>query len=202
MKAQSAKAALVQQVVSFTRRCFDKGYFNTFRGEISIKSEGYFIVNRPEIPRFDITEQDVSTFDIYTGEILENGIRFPVNVHRVIYEIRSDIECVFYAPLASLPFLSSETGEIQTAFTEETSVMLKNIKRIPYQKSYSLSLAETVREACVDTDIIIIDNLGVVVLGPSPAVAYYKLELLDAVAKLNIFNRGGVLPKLRFIKTK
>jgi L-fuculose-phosphate aldolase len=143
----------------------------------------------------DLTEEDFARCEI-DGAGFE-GPRKPsseLKVHQQIYLARPDAGAVLHAS----PFfttLAASTGlELNTRLTPESMVYVGEIHRVPYIHAGSAELAVAAGEAARGSNAVILDNHGMVAVGPTVARAFATLESLEVHCRYEVWSRMAGLP--------
>ena len=104
-------------------------------------------------------------------------------LHLCIYNSRGDINAVIHAhPLFATAFLATER-QIDFDLTAESRVMIGSTATVPFAHSGSKELASSVSDAVKGSNLILLENHGVVAVGSSLQQAYNRVELVEAAAK-------------------
>lgn len=110
-------------------------------------------------------------------------------MHTGIYEIRPEIQVVIHASPFYSTLISASELEIPTNSFVEGMYYLERIERVPYFHPGSLELAEGVKKACRNSNIILLENHGVVVYENSLKEAKTALITLENACKMAITAR-------------
>ncbi|MBN2185820.1 MAG: class II aldolase/adducin family protein [Candidatus Krumholzibacteriota bacterium] len=104
-------------------------------------------------------------------------------LHLSIYRARGDINAVIHAhPLFATAFLATER-QIDFDLTAESRVMIGSTATVPFAPCGSKELASSVSAAAKGSNLILLENHGVVAVGSSLQQAYNRIELTEAAAK-------------------
>lgn len=114
-----------------------------------------------------------------------------LGMHSAIYEKRSDINVIIHVS----PFYSTLLGisnfKIPNNLFVEAMYYLERIVRVPYFHPGSNDLAEGVRQNCRKTNIILLENHGVVVYDKSVKEAKTALVTLENACKMLILAKSA-----------
>lgn len=104
-------------------------------------------------------------------------------LHLSIYNRRGDINAVIHAhPLFTTAFLATER-KIDFDLTDESKVIIGSTATVPFAPAGSKELASAVSGAAEESNVILLENHGVVAVGNSLQQAYNRIELVEAAAK-------------------
>jgi ribulose-5-phosphate 4-epimerase/fuculose-1-phosphate aldolase len=116
-----------------------------------------------------------------------------LKVHQQVYLARPDAGAVLHAS----PFfttLAASTGlPLNTRLTPESMVYVGEVHRVPYIHAGSAALAEAVGRAAPGASAIIMENHGMVAIGPSVKRAFATLETLEVHCKYEVWARAAGL---------
>jgi 3-dehydro-4-phosphotetronate decarboxylase len=146
-----------------------------------------------------LTEDDFALCAI-DGDAHEGPTRpsSELKVHQQVYLACPEAGAVLHAS----PFfttLAASTGlEINTRLTPESMVYVSTIHRVPYIHAGSAELAEAVGRAAVGADVVLMDNHGMVAVGPTIKRAFTTLETLEVHCKYEVWARAAGL-SLRYL---
>lgn len=114
-------------------------------------------------------------------------------MHLAIYKKRPDVKAIVHAhPVIATSF--AITGKkIMTNLAGESRAVLKDPVLTPYALMGTEELAEIVSEACRDTNVVLMQNHGIITMGDSLFQAYDRMEVLEACAKMTLLT--GMLGK-------
>ncbi len=104
--------------------------------------------------------------------------------HLAFYRARNDISAIVHAHLPWVTALTVAGVPIDSAVLPEVFVALGNIPTAPYATPSSYEGAASISKLIKDHDVIVLDRHGAIACGKDLMSAYYKLEKLEATAKI------------------
>lgn len=107
-------------------------------------------------------------------------------MHQAIYEERPEINAVLHASPFYSTMVASSGIELPSNLFVESMYYLERIERVPYYHPGSIELGEAVRKVAAKTNVIILENHGVLVYDTSLKEARMALETLEMVARMTI----------------
>ena len=107
-------------------------------------------------------------------------------MHMAIYNKRPDVKAIVHAhpPISTSFAISGKT--IKTNLAGESRAILKDPLLVPYALMGTLELAEIVAEASLKTNVILMQNHGIITLGETLFQAYDRMEVLEACARITL----------------
>lgn len=136
--------------------------------------------------------------DIVLCRVEEDGWDGPVapsieaGLHRRIYQACGDTAMAvvhsqpFYATLVACSAVA-----VGTDLLPETMAYLGKVARIPYHHAGSRDLAEAAASTAPTSQVLLLENHGVVCWGPSLDDGLLKTETLELLCRLLIISRSG-----------
>ncbi|MCC6629925.1 MAG: class II aldolase/adducin family protein [Chloroflexi bacterium] len=116
-----------------------------------------------------------------------------LKVHQQVYLACPDAGAVLHASPFFTTLAASSNLAINTALTPEAMVYVGEIHRVPYMHAGSAALAEAVGRAAPDANVVIMENHGMVAIGPTVKRAFTTLETLEVHCKYEIWARAAGL---------
>lgn len=147
-----------------------------------------------------LTSDDIVVFRMDTGEA--RGTRKPsieAEMHRRIYLVRSDVGAVFHAQPLYATIIACTAEPIDINLIPESIAYLTRPARIPYSHPGSEELAARTAEAAMDTNIVILENHGLVSLGGDLEEAIINAETFEFFCRIYLGARSACL-SLRWLK--
>ena len=122
------------------------------------------------------------------GEVLSEGLK-PTSetpIHTKIYKKRPEVKAVIHShPVTATSFASSDV-EICKDYTPEAVIVLGEIVRTPFKLMWTEELGDTVSDATLKSDVVLMENHGTLTVGESLLEAFDKTEVLEATARMNL----------------
>ncbi len=107
-------------------------------------------------------------------------------MHQGIYQMRADINVVIHASPFYSTLVSAAGLDVPNDCFVEGMYYLERIERVPYYHPGSKALAEEVSKVCQKSNIILLENHGVVVYDKSVKEAKTALTTLEVACKMLI----------------
>jgi L-fuculose-phosphate aldolase len=177
-----------KQVAMFMRRLYRQGLTTTSGGNISLKISDDIIVITPSATdkgRMRWKEVGIMTL---TGENLTPDLKPSIEyeMHLSIYRKKKEISAIVHAhPLFSSAFTAMKCS-INTDLTAEAKAICGDPCFVPYALMGTKELASVASESILKSDILLLENHGILTAGSSILQAFDKLEVLENAAKMTV----------------
>jgi len=195
-----------KEVASFMRRLYKQGLTTTSGGNISLRVTDDIIVITPSATdKGRMKWKEVGIVTIF-GENLTPDLKpsIEIGMHLSIYKKRKDVTAIVHAhPVCASAFTSMKCS-INTNLTAEACAILENPILVPYALMGSGELASLAAENILDSDILLLENHGILTTGSSLLQAFDRIEVLENAAKMTIIvemsKRKSPLSKSRIME--
>ncbi|MBT6177481.1 MAG: class II aldolase/adducin family protein [Deltaproteobacteria bacterium] len=186
---QSTRRDLEHEVVDYSQRLHQRGWVANHDGNISV---------RLEENRFLITPTAVSKGDVERSKLLvvdERGQRVSgryrpfseMNLHLYAYRQRPDIRVVMHAhPPTATGFAVAGVEIISTMMAEPVVSLGDVIPTVPYALPKTPESTLNMAPALVQSDAFLLQNHGVITVGPDLETAFLRMELVEHLAKIQL----------------
>lgn len=156
-------------------------------GNISFRRpDGTIVITPSGMPKGELKPSQLLVLDA-EGNVVK-GSRKPsseTNMHLEIYKARPDVQAIMHAhpivatavTVAGLPFPSR-------IVTEGAMVLGDTVPVVPYEAPGSMELARACAEYAKKANVLLMERHGALALGKELHEALYRLETLEAVAKI------------------
>lgn len=187
---------LIGELIRVGRRLFARELTWGTAGNLSARLDAdHCLITGAGTVLEELTEDDFARCEI-AGDGFA-GPRRPsseLKVHQQVYQARPDAGAVLHAS----PFfttLAASTGlELNTNLTPESMVYVGAVARVPYIHAGTAALAEAAGEAARDAHAVILENHGMLAVGPTVPRAFATLESLEVHCRYEVWARMAGLP--------
>lgn len=107
-------------------------------------------------------------------------------MHQGIYEERPEINAILHASPFYSTLIACSDIELPSNYFVEAMYYLERIERIPYYHPGSKELAQAVKEKAKKTNVMLLENHGVIVYDKSLKEARMALQTLEYTAKMHV----------------
>jgi L-fuculose-phosphate aldolase len=177
-----------KEVAMFMRRLYRQGLTTTSGGNISLKISDDIILITPSATdkgRMRWTEVGIMTI---IGENLTPELKPSIEheMHLSIYRKKKDVSAIVHAhPLFASAYTAMKC-KINTNLTAEAKAICGDPYFVPYALMGTKELASLASESIASSDILLLENHGVLTTGSSLLQAFDKLEVLENAARMTM----------------
>jgi L-fuculose-phosphate aldolase len=177
-----------KEVAYFMRRLYKKNLTTTSGGNISYRfNDDTVLITPSELDKARIKGKQTGVVTM-GGKSVTPDIKFSIEtgMHLSIYKKRPDIKAIIHAhPPVSTSFTAMNKS-INCRLIAESYFILGTPQVAPYALMGTQILANIVSEKAVHTNVILMQNHGIICLGKSLLEAFNKIEILEASAKMTL----------------
>lgn len=178
-----------EDVAAFMRRLCDKGLTTCSGGNVSFRVDVDIMLITPSgKDKATLRPEDIIVYSLLEDRNLTPDLKPSMEtvMHKSVYNSRSDVSSVVHAhPVYSSCYTATE-HEINMRLIGEAVLILKNIEKVSYGLMGSKELAEGVSEKAKISDVLLLENHGVLTLGKTIFEAFDKIEVLENAAKMTL----------------
>lgn len=188
------------------RRLYRQGLTTTSGGNISLKVNEETVLITPSATdkgRMRWEETGIMRID---GENLTHGLKpsMESEMHLSIYRKKKEISAIIHAhPLFASSFTAMKC-HIDTTLTAEAAAILGKPVMVPYALMGTKDLASFVSDFILKSDILLLENHGILTAGSNLLQAFDRIEVLENAAKMTliaeIMKKKSPLTKTRLIE--
>ena len=175
-------------VAGFMRRLYDHGLTTTSGGNISWRISDEIILMTPSATdKGKMKWKEVGIMTI-SGENLTPDLKPSIEseMHLSIYRIKKEVSAVVHAHPVFASSFTAMKCRINTKLTAEACAILGDPLTVPYALMGTADLAEKVSGCIMSSDILLLENHGILTTGSSLLQAFDKIEVLENAAKMTI----------------
>lgn len=175
------------EVARFMRRLYSHGLTTTSGGNISLRISGDKIAITPSATdkgRMRWKEVGIMTMN---GDNLTPDLKpsIEAEMHLSIYK-RKDVRAIVHAhPTFSTAFTAMKS-RINTSLTAEACAILSEPVFVPYALMGTKKLANIVAKSIEKSDILLLENHGILTVGATLLQAFDKIEVLENAARMTV----------------
>ena len=177
-----------KEVAYFMRRLYNKNLTTTSGGNISFRLDDNRLLITPSATDKGRMKSDQIAVLTMKGKnqttVLKPSIE--TGMHIAVYQKRPDIKAIVHAhpPVASA--FTALQRSINCTLTSEARAILGVPGMAPYALMGTPLLADLVAEKAIGTDVILLENHGIICLGQTLLAAFDRMEVLEAAAKMTL----------------
>jgi len=189
---------LKDQMCDIGRRIWIKGFCAGNEGNHSYRlSENRILCTPSLISKGSLKPDDLCVVDLEGKQI--SGWRkrtSEILLHLAVYKARPDVKAVIHSHPPHATAFAVAGVDLPTCIHPEAEVFLGPVKSAKYVTPGDTRLGESIAPYIKDSNTILLSNHGVICYGPDLEDAYYKLEIVDAYARILILAKqvGSINP--------
>src|SRR5215213_6199145 len=189
---------LKEQMADIGRRIWIKGFCAGNEGNHSYRlSEDRVLCTPSLISKGNLKPDDMCIVDMEGKQISGKRKRTSeILLHLAIYKERADVRAVIHSHPPHATAFAVADVELPTCIHPEAEVFLGPVKTAKYVTPGDTRLGDSIKPFVKGANTILLGNHGVVCYGPDLEDAYYKLEIVDAYARILLLTKqlGSVKP--------
>jgi L-fuculose-phosphate aldolase len=195
-----------KQVACFMRRLYNHGLTTTSGGNISCRVSNEIILITPSATdKGNMRWKEVGIMTIL-GENLTPDLKPSIEseMHISVYKKKKEVKAIVHAhPIFASSFTAMKC-KIDTNLTAEACAILGTPLIVPYALMGTPDLANIVSESIINSDVLLLENHGILTTGSSLLQAFDKIEVLENAAKMTLIvdmkNKKSPLSKSRILQ--
>lgn len=188
-----------EEIAYFMRRLYQQKLTTTSGGNLSVKIDDKVLITPSALDKGTIQADQIGVMDL-AGNIIGPAFKPSIEseLHLAVYRQRPDISAIVHAHPTTTCSLAATDIPINTRLGSEAYAILGDIAYAEYAIMGSMTLAENVAGAAVDSNCVIMHNHGALTVGKTLLEAFDRLEVLEnaAIITLNLLQlpTANVLP--------
>src|SRR5215210_7233013 len=189
---------LKEQMADIGRRIWIKGFCAGNEGNHSYRlGEDRVLCTPSLISKGNLKPDDMCVVDMEGKQVAGKRKRTSeILLHLAIYKERPDVKAVIHSHPPHATAFAVADVELPTCIHPEAEVFLGAVRTAKYVTPGDTRLGESILPFVKESNTILLGNHGVVCFGPNLEDAYYKLEIVDAYARILLLTKqlGSVRP--------
>jgi L-fuculose-phosphate aldolase len=195
-----------KEVAHFMRRLYKHGLTTTSGGNISLRlSDDLILITPTATDKGRMKWKEVGIVNI-SGENLTPQLKpsIETSMHLAIYKRKNDVSAIVHAHPVFASLFTAIKAKINTNLTSEAKAILGDPLLVRYAVMGSKALAEVAAENIIKSDILLLENHGILTIGSTLLKAFDKIEVLENAAKMTLMTemtgRKRPLDKARILE--
>jgi len=189
---------LKEQMCEIGRKIWLKGFCAGNEGNHSYRlGENRILCTPTGISKGNLKPDDMCVVDLTGKQISGKRKRTSeILLHLSIYKARPDVRAVIHSHPPHATAFAVAGLDLPTCIHPEAEVFLGPVKTAKYVTPGDNRLPDSIKPFIKESNTILLGNHGVVCYGPDLEDAYYKLEIVDAYARILLLTKqlGSVRP--------
>ena len=177
-----------KEVARFMRRLYKQGLTSTSGGNISLRiTEDIIVITPSATDKGRMRWKEVGVMNIF-GENLTPDLKpsIELEMHLSIYKKKKEIKAIVHAHPVFASAFTAMKCKINTNLTAEARAILGDPLVVPYALMGTIELAEVAAEYIMNSDILLLENHGILTTGSNLLQAFDKIEVLENASKMTI----------------
>jgi L-fuculose-phosphate aldolase len=197
-----------KEVAGFMRRLYRQGLTTTSGGNISLRISDELIAITPSATdKGNMRWKEVGVLSVLGENLtphLKPSMEFALHIN--IYKKQKDISAIIHAHPVFASSFTAMKSSINTSLTAEARAICGEPRFVPYALMGSEELANVVAQNSAESDILMLENHGIITTGSNLLQAFDKLEVLENAAKMTLIvemtgkKKGLSLSRIREIE--
>jgi len=178
------------ELAYFMRRLYERGLTTCSGGNLSVRiGEEHIVITPSALDKGRITGGQIGLLTLEGKNLTPHlAASIEARMHIRVYEARPDIRAIVHAHPVTATSFAAMTVDINTKLTAEAYTVLGVPAKAPYALMGTEDLADRAAEAVKGADVVILENHGILTVGPTLLAAFDRLEVLEAAAKMTILS--------------
>lgn len=195
-----------KEVARFMRRLYKHGLTTTSGGNISLwLSDEVILITPSATDKGRMRWKEVGIVNIF-GENLTPHLKPSIEtaMHLSIYKKKNEVLAIVHAHPVFASLFTAIKAKINTNLTSEAKAILGDPLFVRYAVMGSVALADVASENILKSDILLLENHGILTTGSNLLQAFDKIEVLENAAKMTLMTemtgRKKPLDKARILE--
>jgi L-fuculose-phosphate aldolase len=191
-----------KEVARFMRRLYRHGLTSTSGGNISLRvSDDMIVITPSATDKGRMKWEEIGIMSL-TGENLTPRLKPSIEseMHLSIFR-KKEVGAIVHAHPVFATAFTAMKNKINTNLTAEACAILGEPVFVPYALMGTKNLAEHVSEYIDKSDILLLENHGILTTGQNLLQAFDKIEVLENAARMTVIvevmGKGRSLTKAR-----
>lgn len=175
-----------EQVASLMSRLYVYRLTTTSGGNISLRlSDDLFCITPSQLDKANLMKDLIAVVTM-DGENLTPHLKLSMEseMHRMVLRERNDISAVVHAHPCYASAFTAMRRPINTKLLAESWYLLGDPVFAPYERMGTMSLAQVVSKSLQHSNVVLMENHGVLTVGKSLVDAFDLIEVLENSARM------------------
>lgn len=177
-----------KEVARYMRRLCRMGLTTVSGGNISLKIQpDIMLITASATDKGRMKWTDIGIMRL-NGENITQDLKPSIEfaMHMAIYKRKNTISAIVHAHPVFASSFSAMKNKIRTDLTAEAWTLLQDPVMVPYRIMGSIALAEVVAEKSLASDVLLLENHGVLTMGSNLLQAFDRMEVLENAARMTV----------------
>jgi L-fuculose-phosphate aldolase len=177
-----------KEVARFMKRLYNHGLTTTSGGNISLRvTDDIIVITTSATDKGRMRWKEVGIMTIFGENLtpeLKPSIEF--DMHLSIYKKKKEVTAIVHAHPVFASAFTAMKCIINTNLTAEARAILGDPVVVPYALMGTAELANIAAEKILHSDILLLENHGILTTGSNLLQAFDKIEVLENAAKMTL----------------
>ena len=180
-----------KEIAYYMRRLYRQKLTTASGGNISAKQNNMVFITPSGIDKGEMQTEQVGEIDL-EGNIIESKHKLSMEtpMHLAIYKVRPDVKAIVHAHPPYGTAFAASNKTLSSDLASEGRLVLGDIAFAKYALMGTQDLADMVANSAQKSNIILMENHGVIALGNTLLEAFDRLEVLEFTAKMNFITES------------
>ena len=177
-----------KDVAHFMRRLYKHSLTTTSGGNISMRlTDDLILITPSATDKGRMKWKEVGIMTIF-GENLTPDLKLSIEtaMHLAIYKKKKEVLAIVHAHPVFASLFTAIKAKINTNLTAEARAILGDPLLVRYALMGSTALADVAAENVMNSDILLLENHGILTTGSTLLQAFDKIEVLENAAKMTL----------------
>jgi L-fuculose-phosphate aldolase len=177
-----------KEVAKFMRRLYSHGLTTTTGGNVSLKITDNLIAITPSATdKGNMKWKEVGLMTM-SGENLTPELKPSIEseMHLSVYRKKEEVKAIVHAHPTFATAFTAMKNRINIKLTAEACAILEEPTFVPYALMGTKKLAELVSNCIDKSDILLLENHGILTIGKNLLQAFDKIEVLENAARMTL----------------
>lgn len=177
-----------KEVARFMRRLYKHGLTSTSGGNISYRiSDDIIVITPSATDKGRMRWREVGIMNISGGNLTpELKPSIESEMHLSIYRKKNEVKAIVHAHPVCASAFTAMNLTLNTSLTAEARAILGVPLVVPYALMGTAELAAVAAENIVRSDILLLENHGILTTGSNLLQAFDKIEVLENAARMTL----------------
>ncbi|MBT3785801.1 class II aldolase/adducin family protein [bacterium] len=188
-----------KDLIGFCHLLYQRGYMVSSDGNLSVRLEDGFLTTPSGRNKGLIGPEDlVSVDENGNPRQLDSKPSSEFLMHQRVYQLRPEINAVVHCHPVYATALAASSVELDSCLLTESIVTVGSVPRAPLAIPSTQEIPQSIAPLVPHTDVLLLQNHGVLAYGKTLEEAYNRLETVEHYAKIQyLLHLAGIATPVR-----
>lgn len=174
-----------KELIQFCSYLYQRGYMVATDGNLSMRIDGGFLTTPAGRNKGLINAEDLVFVDASGNPVVEDAKpSSEFKMHLKVYELRPDVGAVVHCHPVYATAIAASTQELDSCLLTESVVAIGSVPKAPVAIPSTDEIPRSIAPLVPHTDVLLLQNHGVLAYGLNLEQAYNRLETVEHFAKI------------------